>query len=133
MPGNLRTFVALALHEHEQAALAEWAAGALGGVPELRLVPAPNLHATLVFCGPLPPPDREQVVAITREEVGASVRCVLAPRRVAALGSVVAATYEVVDGAEPLLALQSRLAARLTGAGLAQPEHRRWLPHVTLA
>jgi 2'-5' RNA ligase len=132
MAGTLRTFVALALDDAEREPLAGWAARALGRVPGLRLVPGANLHATLVFCGPLGEPDRERVVAITREEVGAGLRCRLAPRRVAVLGSVVAVTYDVVEGAEALLDLQSRLAVRLAAAALAALESRPWLAHVTV-
>src|SRR2546423_385273 len=132
MPGSLRTFVALALAEGEAAALAAWAARALAGVPDVRPVPAPNLHATLVFCGMLPPDERDRVADVTRAEAAGVPLPVLEPRRVAVLGSVVAAVYEPVGETAPLLALQARLAERLAEAGLAQRENRPWLPHVTV-
>src|SRR4051794_40086053 len=94
MPGTLRTFVALTLAESDATALASWAAGALGGRPELRLVPAANLHATLVFCGSLQAPEREAVAEATLEEAAGVPLPVLSPTRVAVLGSVVAAVYE---------------------------------------
>jgi 2'-5' RNA ligase len=133
MPGNLRTFVALALAPGDAADLAAWAADALAGVRDVRPVPAANLHATLVFCGMLPEPERAEVARLTRAEAQGVPLATLAPRRVSALGSVVAVVYEPVGDAAPLLALQSRLAARLTAAGLAPHEDRPWLPHVTVA
>jgi 2'-5' RNA ligase len=133
MPGSLRTFVALALGEADAASLASWAEQALRGVDGLRLVPAANLHATLVFCGMLEPPAREAVAEAVRAEAVGVPLAALEPWRVAVLGSVLAVTYEPAGEAGPLLELQHRLARRLTAAGLAPPEPRRWLPHVTVA
>src|SRR3954447_21962566 len=133
MPGNLRTFVALALAARDATELAAWAADALAGVPDVRPVPAANLHATLVFCGMLQEPERSEVARLTRAEAEGVPLARLAPKRVSALGSVVAVVYEPVGDAAPLLGLQARLAARLSDAGLAPLENRPWLPHVTVA
>jgi 2'-5' RNA ligase len=133
MPGNLRTFVALALADGDAAALAAWGAEALAGVPDLRPVAAANLHATLVFCGMLQEPERAEVARLTVAEATGVALPALVPRRLAVLGSVVAVVYEPVADAAPLLALQARLAARLADAGLASREDRPWLPHVTVA
>jgi 2'-5' RNA ligase len=133
MPGNLRTFVALALAAADAGELAAWAADTLAGVRDVRPVPAANLHATLVFCGMLQEPERGEVARLTRAEAEGVPLATLSPRRVSVLGSVVAVVYEPVGDAAPLLALQTRLAARLSGAGLAPHEDRPWLPHVTVA
>ncbi len=133
MPGNLRTFVALALAPGDASELAAWAAEALAGVPDVRPVPAANLHATLVFCGMLQEPERAEVARLTRAEAEGAPLATLSPKRVSVLGSVVAVIYEPVGDAAPLLALQARLATRLSGAGLAPHEDRPWLPHVTVA
>jgi 2'-5' RNA ligase len=133
MPGSLRTFVALALAEPDAVALAGWASAALGGVREVRLVPQANLHATLVFCGMLQAPERDEVVRLTRAEAEGVPLPPLEPRRVSVLGSVVAAVYEPAGDAAPLLALQARLADRLAAAELAPRETRAWQPHVTVA
>jgi 2'-5' RNA ligase len=133
MPGNLRTFVALALDPGEASDLARWADKALAGVSAVRPVPAANLHATLVFCGMLRQPERDEVARITQAEAHGVPLPALAPKRVSALGSVVAVVYEPSGDAAPLRALQARLAERLAGAGLAPREDRPWLPHVTVA
>ena len=133
MPGNLRTFVALALASADAGELAAWAGDALADVHDVRPVPALNLHATLVFCGMLQEPERTEVARLTRAEAESVPLPALAPRRVSALGSVIAVVYEPVGDAAPLLALQARLAARLSQAGLASHEDRPWLPHVTVA
>src|SRR4051794_38776877 len=124
MPGNLRTFVALALAAADARELAAWATDALAGVRDVRPVPAANLHATLVFCGMLHEPERGEVARLTRAEAEGVPLATLSPRRVSVLGSVVAVVYEPVGDAAPLLALQARLAARLSAAGLAAHEDR---------
>jgi 2'-5' RNA ligase len=102
-------------------------------VPDVRPVPAANLHATLVFCGMLQEPERGEVARLTEAEAEGVPLAALAPRRVSVLGSVIAVVYEPVGDAAPLLALQARLATRLVEAGLAPREDRPWLPHVTVA
>src|SRR3954463_437822 len=119
MPGNLRTFVALALASDDARELAAWAADALADVREVRPVPAANLHATLVFCGMLQQPERDEVARITLAEAGGVPLPALVPKRGAVLGWGVAVVYEPSGDAAPLLALQARLAERLAGAGLA--------------
>jgi 2'-5' RNA ligase len=78
-------------------------------------------------------PERSEVARLTRAEAEGVPLAALAPRRVSALGSVIAVVYEPVGDAAPLLALQARLATRLSEAGLAPRENRPWLPHVTVA
>src|SRR3954451_24839 len=133
MPGNLRTFVALALAPGEAADLAAWATGALAGASGLKAVPAANLHATLVFCGMLQQPERDEVARIAVAEGEGVPLPALVPKRVSVLGAVVAVVCEPSGDTAPLLALQAGLAERLTGAGLAPREDRPWLPHVTVA
>ena len=54
-------FIAYTLPAEAASALATWVEEALGGADELRLVPAENLHITLVFCGRLPADRVEEV------------------------------------------------------------------------
>jgi 2'-5' RNA ligase len=130
---RLRTFVALALPSEQAQALAAWFAPRLERVAGVRPVPAANLHVTLVFCGLLDGEARQRVVAAVRAERSGLPPCELAPERVAALGSVVALTLRPIRGGEALAGLQARLDDRLTAEGLAEREHRPWLPHVTVA
>lgn len=130
---SARLFAAADLPEDVRAALASWAAAVLDGRPELRAVPAANLHLTLVFLG-----DRDEaeldalgalVVAQARGpvEVELSGALWLAPRRPHVL------TVALVDVEGALAALQARvLAALVQGAG-HEPEARAFRPHVTVA
>jgi 2'-5' RNA ligase len=48
---RLRLFVALLLPGEAVARLVEWQERELGGRPDLRIVPADNLHVTVAFLG----------------------------------------------------------------------------------
>ena len=88
------------------------------------------LHLTLAFLGSQP--DVGPVLAALPDEPppAGELRTVrlraLPPRR----PRVLAVEFEDVDGA--CTALQATVATALAGAGLYEPEHRRWLPHVTV-
>jgi 2'-5' RNA ligase len=116
----IRAFVALDL----PASVRE----ALPVAPEpWRPVPLESLHVTLAFLGS---------VAVVDAAVAAAVRPVgplraarllmLPPRRPRVL------TVEFSDADGAVVALQAAIAGALTADGLYEPEHRRWLPHVTI-
>ena len=128
-------FIAYTLPAQAASALATWAGDFLGDANETRLVPAENLHITLVFCGRLPADRVHEVVERTR----AAIEVVRAPRysptRVRVLARSAVALE--VEAAEPDRARRGwplgTLALELTSAGLRRPETRDWLPHVTVA
>jgi 2'-5' RNA ligase len=127
--------VALDLPEGPRAELAAWAGAQLATDERLRLVPEASLHVTLVFLGSV---DAAQVGA-----VGEAVRAGARGHRTAQLEpGVVAAlprrrprvlALDLADQEGMAAGLQQDVAGALAGAGLVEPERRRWRPHVTLA
>ena len=107
--------------------------GALPAPPEpWRAVSVDSLHVTLAFLGSV---DESAVASIDAAVAGAlrpvgplrAVRLLpLPPRRPRVL------TVEFDDPSGSSVALQGSIAAALSAAGLYEPEHRRWLPHVTI-
>ena len=128
-------FIAYTLTADTASALATWAGESLGEARELRLVPAENLHITLVFCGRLPADRVEEVVERTRAAIEVDRAPVYAPTRVRVLARSAVALE--LEAAEPDRARRGwplgTLALELTSAGLRRPETRDWLPHVTVA
>ena len=59
-------FIAYTLPVETASTIATWTGDSLGDAGGLRLVPADNLHVTLVFCGRLPAERVEEVVERTR-------------------------------------------------------------------
>ncbi len=120
----MRAFLALPLPEETRAALEALA----DLVPVGRVVPAENLHLTLVFLGEV---DMSQLEALDDEMQGVRAGPVALE-----LGD-----WEALGGRHPKVvalsargpeALQKAVEARVRAAGLA-PERRRFRPHVTLA
>ena len=62
-------FIAYTLPAEAASALATWVEEALGGADAVRLVPAANLHITLVFCGRLPDDRVDEVIERTRAAI----------------------------------------------------------------
>ena len=128
-------FIAYTLPAEAASALATWMEEALGGADEVRLVPAENLHITLVFCGRLPDDRVDEVIERTRAAIAVDRAPLYAPTRVRALAR--AAIALELEAAEPDRARRGwplgTLALELTSAGLRRPETREWLPHVTVA
>jgi 2'-5' RNA ligase len=130
---SLRIFVALALEHEDRERLAAFAGEALRDQRGLRLVPADNLHVTVVFCGQVPETRVSEVEAAMREELAPALPLTLRSREVRTLGGVVALVQSLtgLEGREDEVA--APLRRRLVRAGLAPDERRPWLPHVTLA
>jgi 2'-5' RNA ligase len=130
-----RIFIAYALPAEAASTIATWARGSLGDAGELRLVPAANLHITLVFCGPLQAERVEEVVERTRAGIVIRRAPVYTASRVRVLARSAVALE--LDTGEPHRALRGwpfgALALELSDAGLRDPETREWTPHVTIA
>jgi 2'-5' RNA ligase len=131
MPG-IRLFTALALLPDGAERLHGWAAGALGGLRGVRVVPAANLHVTLVFCGHHPREAADQVAGAADEAFAGEPDYAFACGGVRSFGTAIAVLLEPLGGAGPAAA-QARLEQRLVAAGLARDEGRPWTPHVTVA
>jgi 2'-5' RNA ligase len=121
----IRAFVALDLPPDVRAALPR--------PPEpWRPVREEALHVTLAFLGSVDPAVVPAVAAaidgVARElEPLRLVRLLALPKR---RPRVLAAELDDPSGAS--IELQRELAAALAEAGVYEPEHRRWLPHVTI-
>lgn len=125
----MRLFIALDLPVHVRTALAAWAVQA--APPEVRRVPADNLHVTLAFLGARSTADATAAGALLPalarplEDLRTAAALWLPPRRPAVL------TIALESGAA-LADLQAELVAALASAIGFQPERRRFRPHVTV-
>ena len=128
-------FIAYTLPVETASTIATWTGDSLGDAGGLRLVPADNLHVTLVFCGRLPAERVEEVVERTRAGIVVRRAPVFTPSRVRVLARSAVALELTAD--EPARALRGwplgTLALELSGAGLRRQETREWTPHVTIA
>ena len=131
---SARLFVAAPVDAAVCAALLQWAGSSAQGRPGLRIVNADALHITLCFLGSHPLSAIGEIARACRCVAGhARPELVLAgalwlpPRR----PRVLAVSLE--DGSGSLSDVQTMLAARLHGDGWYRPEHRRYMPHVTVA
>jgi 2'-5' RNA ligase len=133
---RVRLFVALDLPEEARAELVRWREPALHGQEGLRAVGPESLHATLCFLGQRPEADVERVAGL--------VRAAAEPHRAPALGLGAARwlpsrtrprvlSVELDDGPGALAELHHAVGEALEEAGLWKFEHRRFLPHVTVA
>jgi RNA 2',3'-cyclic 3'-phosphodiesterase len=128
----LRLFVALDLPDAIRDHLARVSAAV---DPEVwRPVAPAALHVTLAFLGPRPPGDVDRIAPILAAEDGGPAPTLtlagpllLPPRRARVLAAALG------DSTGALAALQARLTAALTAAGVHIPERRAFRPHVTLA
>lgn len=127
----MRLFVALDLPAPTRSALAAWTDAA--APPQLRRVPAANLHLTLVFLGTRSEEEAarvtEALVVRARRRLGllhTAAALWLPPRRPGVLAVALRENPE-------LTRLQREFAAALDGAiGLA-PDRHAFRPHVTVA
>jgi 2'-5' RNA ligase len=128
-----RLFAAADLPEDVRAALAAWAGGAAGAVPGLRIVPAANLHVTLVFLGNRDEAELDrlgQLVSACADgvvDVALGEALWLAPRRPHVL------TLALADPAGALAALQAAVSGALVAGAGHVAEARAFRPHVTVA
>ncbi len=136
--GRARLFAALELPAEIRAMLADWARGASGGTPGVRLLDREALHLTLCFLGEVALSAVDDISSALTEEVSGGA-CLgplvfeplevrwLPPRR----PRVCAISLRDRDGRGG--ALQAALSARLAAGGWYEPERRGWLAHVTVA
>lgn len=123
----LRLFCALDLPGDFRDAIARWTSE---HVPAGRPVPAGMLHVTLAFLGARPARELDGIVesltsAVDRAAVGPLL--VVEWRETPSVGMLV-----LDDPSGGATALQAELAGRLAERGVFRPDHRPWLPHVTV-
>ena len=125
----MRLFVALDLPMVVRAELSEWAQQV--APPEVRRVPAENLHVTLAFLGNRSRKEAAAVGALLPElarplaELRVRGALWLPPRRPGVL-------TVALEADETLTALQAELVDRLAAAIGFAAERRRFRPHVTV-
>jgi RNA 2',3'-cyclic 3'-phosphodiesterase len=127
---RLRLFVALLLPDEAVSRLVEWQQRELGGGPDLRIVPAENLHVTVVFLGPRPAADLEGIAKVVRETAHGAAQPALEPvryRETRSVGMIV-----LSDEDDRATRLAERLFERLERLRVYERERRDWLPHVTV-
>ncbi len=127
---RLRLFVALLLPDEAVARLVEWQERELRGRPDLRIVPADNLHVTMAFLGGRPAADLEGVVEVARETARGAVQPVLEPVRYQETRSVGMVVLSDENGRATRLA--EHLFDGLERLRVYERERRDWLPHVTV-
>jgi 2'-5' RNA ligase len=125
---RLRLFCALRLPSDARQAVADWQNLHLQGV---RLVAPGNLHLTLAFLGSRPAAEVPAIAAALVAAAGNAGPIRLQARRYAERSSVSMIVFD--DLGEAGAALAADLGARLERLGVYRPEHRPWLPHVTVA
>src|SRR4029077_11306718 len=117
------------------SAIEAWAAASLRDGDRLRLVPAANLHVTLVFCGQVPAERVDEVIERTRAAITVRRAPLYAPSRGGWLAR--SAMVPELEAAKPDRARRGwplgALVAELSIAGLMRRETREWTPHVTVA
>ena len=132
----MRLFVAVDPPPEVRAALASWAADAVGDDAAFRLVAPAALHLTLAFLGERPADDLtrlgpELARALDRSDPPQQARVLaplwLAPRRPHVL------TVAVGDESGRLAELQAAVVAACRRAIGWEPEGRPFRPHVTVA
>jgi 2'-5' RNA ligase len=127
---RLRLFVALLLPDEAVGRLVEWQQRELDGRPDLRLVPADNLHVTVAFLGRRPAADLEGIAELVREAARGTAQPVLEPvryRETRSVGMIV-----LSDENDRATRLAERLFGGLERLRVYERERRDWLPHVTV-
>jgi RNA 2',3'-cyclic 3'-phosphodiesterase len=127
---RVRLFCALQLPAETVERLVSWQHQAFARVPEVRVLPAGNLHVTLAFLGHRPVGELEAIVDSLREASSRVGRPRLSLRGYRETRSVGMLTFDDEDGRATALAAD--LHERLAALGVYEPERRRWLPHVTV-
>jgi RNA 2',3'-cyclic 3'-phosphodiesterase len=127
---RLRLFVALLLPGEAVTRLVEWQQRELGGRPDLRIVPADNLHVTVAFLGGRPATDLEGIAKVVRETARGAARPVLEPVRYQETRSVGMIALSDENGCATRLA--EGLFDGLERLRVYERERRDWLPHVTV-
>jgi 2'-5' RNA ligase len=127
---RLRLFVALLIPDEAVARLVEWQQHEFGGRPDLRIVPADNLHVTVAFLGGRPAADLEGIAKVVRETARGAARPMLEPiryRETRSVGMIV-----LRDENDRATRLAEGLFDGLERLRVYERERRDWLPHVTV-
>jgi 2'-5' RNA ligase len=127
---RLRLFVALLLPDDAVARLVEWQERELGGGPDLRIVPADNLHVTVAFLGGRPAADLEGIAEVVRETARGAAQPVLEAVRYQETRSV--GMIVLSDENDRATSLAEGLFDGLERIRVFERERRDWLPHVTV-
>jgi 2'-5' RNA ligase len=123
---RLRLFCALRLPDDVLDQLQAWQDEQLSG----RIVPRPNLHATLAFLGSRPATELPEITASLVEACRDAGEIAFSPRRYRETRSVGMVVFDDQTGEGRRLA--ERLYDGLERLGVYRREKRPWLPHVTV-
>jgi RNA 2',3'-cyclic 3'-phosphodiesterase len=123
---RLRLFCALRLPDDVLDQLQAWQDEQLSG----RIVPRPNLHATLAFLGSRPATELPEITAALVEACRDAGEIAFSPRRYRETRSVGMVVFDDQTGEGRRLA--ERLYDGLERLGVYRREKRPWLPHVTV-
>jgi 2'-5' RNA ligase len=130
----VRLFAALDVPSSVRSALAGWARSAVGSDERFRLIAEESLHATLVFLGERPDPERvaEAMLAALdpvppAPRLSAGEALWLSPRRPHVL------TVALADPSGGLAAIQAAVLEGLVRDAGHEAERRAFRPHVTVA
>jgi 2'-5' RNA ligase len=123
---RLRLFCALLLPAPVLDELEAWGSEHLTE----RIVSRANLHITLAFLGHRPAEELEPILEATREAAAAADPIRLEPDRYRETRSV--GMVALVDAGDGATRLANDLFGRLEALGVYRPEHRPWLPHITV-
>jgi 2'-5' RNA ligase len=127
---RIRLFCGLRLPPETVQALVDWQDHAFAHIPDVRVLPAQQLHITLAFLGHRPVEEVEPILGELREAAAAAQPPLLSGRRYRETRSVAMLALDDEDGRAQALA--GDLQARLERLGVYEPERREWLPHVTV-
>jgi 2'-5' RNA ligase len=125
----VRLFCALQLPGETVEAIAAWQLEHLHGG---RVVPAENLHITLVFLGSRPLAEVPAIAAELRGAAGAAGPATFGLRSYHETPRVGMLVLEEETGMSHAAGLVADLERRLTGLGLDLRVRRPWRPHVTV-
>ena len=128
---RLRLFCALRLPEDAIDELSRWQAEVFPEAAGVRVLGPEQLHVTLAFLGSRPAGELAAISAELRDAALSSGPAKLTIARYRETRSVGMLVLDDEGGRATSLAVD--LHARLEQLGVYKPEHRPWLPHVTVA
>jgi len=128
---RLRLFCALRLPAGPIEELSRWQAGAFRAGDDIRVVAPDHLHVTLAFLGSRPGEELDAIATELRRAARGAAAATLTVARYRETRSVGMLICDDESGRAAGFATD--LHARLEQLGVYKPEHRPWLPHVTVA
>lgn len=128
----MRLFLALELPDDLRDAIAAWQRGL--DDPALRIVPAENLHMTLVFLGSRDPADVDAIARAAFSKVDSSAPEIeIDPEPVGRPRGKRPRLYALQGRSPGAEAVQAQVVAGLAEADLHEPEEHPFWPHLTVA